>query len=352
MIYKRHYLQYNDLVFDEADMIIEDDASVSFKTFESDYGWGHGAYSPQKRKGLWAEAGRVSFSITLKMKKLPCEQRPYYVRFAKSQLTTQGKLWAIQDNTIIWAYAILENFVEVNDSRRNEAIFDVDFSIPEGVWHKANKLKTFLLPYDKCDFMDCYDYHDIDQCGCCSCEPRNDTCDCCDCIEKDMALCYHTGELQNFYDKCGGGYKLVYDCAMAEKFFGGYYSDAQWGQKICSDCNKPIDGFLYSDTDIPTENVTITLHGAMKDPYVEINGNGNIIKGEYDGTLIIKPDGSVYFTKDIDCPACDPLDVSVWEIPENMEYGWTVYQGKNHIVVDPGECCMVCAYFEVDALAI
>lgn len=51
MIYKRHYIQYNDLVFDEVDMVDEDDYSVSFKTFDSEYGFTHGSYAPYKHRG-------------------------------------------------------------------------------------------------------------------------------------------------------------------------------------------------------------------------------------------------------------------------------------------------------------
>lgn len=348
MIYKRQYLQYNDLVFED---VIMDDVSVSYKTFESDYGFGNGAYAPINARGPFLEAGRVSFSFTLHMKTLPCAHRPYYLRFAKGELNKPGKLWAIQDNTVIWAYAILESMVLVHTSRKNEQTIDVDFSIPEGVWHKADKLRTFLTPYDPCDFMECYDFKDIDPCECCDCEPDVDECDCCDCIEKDMALCYHKDEMQDFYDCDGPRYRFKYDCAKANEFFGGY-DGIHFGQKMCSDCDSPIQGYLYSDTDINTDGVKITLHGEMKNPYIEINGNGNIIEGEYDGSLIVYSDGSVYFQKDWDCPMCDPLPVSSWIIPENMEYGWVIHPGKNKILIDHGSCCMTCAYIEVDALAI
>lgn len=348
MIYKRRYLQYNELVFDD---VIDDDYSTSFKTFESDYGFGNGAYSPQKRKGLWTEPTRVSFSITLKMKRIPCEHRPFYLQFAKSQLTTQGKLWAVQDNTIIWAYAILENLVEVHSSRNNQMTLDLDFTLPEGVWHKADKLRTFVVPFDPCSFIDCYGFKEIDPCECCNCaQPIGEDCDCCDCIEKDMALCYFK-EFQDLYGCDNPGYKFVIDCAKGQEFFGDY-DGVHFGQKLCADCGEQITGYVYSDTEIPTGGIRITLHGEMKDPYIEINGNGNIIKGEYNGTLLVNPDGAVYFQVDENCPACDPLDVSVWEIPMGMKYGWTVHAGKNSVIIDTGGCCLTCAYIEIDALAI
>ena len=355
MIYKRHYIQYNDLVFDDLDMISEDGIGVSFKVSESEYGFGHGSYVPHKRGYMFVQAGNASFTLTLKMKKLPCEERPFYERFAKAELMKPGKLWAVQDNTIVWAYAYLNGIRESQNSKKDELELDVDMALPEGVWHKADKQKTFLVPYDVCEFMNCYDFHDVQPCmatSCCTCEqPGSEKfCDCCDdCnkVTKDMALCYNLNEIQNFYARCGSGYRIVYDCAAADRLFNPMNEPI--GQKICALNSPIIAGLLYSDTDIPTNGVRITIHGQMHNPYVEINGNGNYFMGDYDGYLIIEPDGSVYFTKD-KCGECGPLDVSTWVVPLGADFGWEVHQGNNKVIVDTGVCCPACAYFEVDSL--
>lgn len=351
MIYERQYIQYNDLVFDEYDMIDDDGQNTSFKSFDSEYGFSHGSYSPYKTRGGLAKPSSVSMTLKFNMKKLLCEHRPFYLRHIKAQLTTQGKLWAVENNTLIWAYADLASYSMQKIGRKEYVEIDVDFNLPEGIWHKANKLKTFLTPYDSCDFMDCYNYHDIEPCDCCDCDTPTPICNCCDCLEKDMALCYHK-DLQDFYGRCGSGYRIIYDCEAGDRFFGDFFG-AYPGQRLCAKCDEGIiAGILYSDTDIPTDGVRITLHGKFKNPRIEINGNANQIIGEFDDTLTINPDGSVYTSID-GCGDCGILSVSKWKIPEGNTYGWTVNPGNNKVLIEVGECCGVaCAYIEVDALTI
>lgn len=351
MIYKRHYVQFNDLVFDGLDMIEEEDTSISTKVVDHEYTFKHGSYVPFKDESMLFEAGEVAFTLHLKMKKLPCHVREFYPSFAVTQLSRPGKLWAVQNNTLIWAYAYLIEKVMVADAKKNELKIDVTLGLPEGVWHKADKQRTFLHPYDKCEFMDCYHYRKINPCSteCCHCVEPSGVCDCCDCwgIDKEMALCYQE-DLQPFYDKCDVPWHIVYDCKAGERYFGGFDGEYM-GQRICSDCGA-IFGLLYSDTEIPTSGVKITLHGAFKDPEITINDNTNIIKGEYDGILEIYPDGSVYYTA---CDCEELVSVENWVIPEGMDYGWKVHAGNNSIQIEVNDSCnLVCAYFEVDALTI
>lgn len=353
MHYKRKYLQYNDLVFGGVDVIDEDDYSVSFKTFDTEYGFAHGSYAPIKKKGGLLRSGRVSMTIILRMKKIPCEDRPYYVRFAKSQLATQGRLWAIQDNHLVWAWAHLTSYSESGNSKKDELEIDVNFDIPEGVWHKADKLKTFLVPFDPCEFMECYDLRDVDPCNpdCCNCGKPVGVCECCgpcNDVRQEDALCYFD-DLQDFYDCDGAGFRIVYSCVAAEKYFTDPMDDAHIGQKFCGTCGQGIAGIFHSETDIPTDDVRITIHGTMHNPYIEINGNGNTILGDYEGFLLINPDGTVYNYSD-NCGPCDPLPVNRWSIPQGMKYGWTIEPGTNRVVVDLGSCCVGCVYIEEDAL--
>lgn len=349
MIYKRHYLQFNDLVFDSYDMISEDDTDVSFKTNSTSYTYIHGSYMPFKSEYAIAEETKVSITIYLRMKKLPCDKRPFYRSFAVSELLKHGKLWAVQDNTLVWAYASITNYSEQNSARNDEIEIDVDFVLPEGIWHKADKQKTFLVPFDVCDFMDCYNYHELNPCdvsgNCCDCgEVKGTDCCCCDSITEDMALCY--ADVSQFYE-CINPYKIIYNCIMADKFAG---CDLL-GERMCSECGA-IVGKYYSDTDLPTKNVTIILKGNVKDPIITINGNTNQIKGEYSNVLEIDPDGSIY-NYHLGGAKCEPLDISVWNVPEGMDFGWTIHQGNNQITISPGDCCgTVCAYIQADSITI
>lgn len=346
MKYKRHYVQFNDLVFDEYDMTSEGDASVAFKEVSQEYSFRHGDYVPFK--GTYVSSGSVTMTLELRMKKLPCDMRKYYRRFVIEELTKPGKLWAVQDNTLVWAYAYIQNYAE--DERGGSLEVDVSFALPEGVWHKASAFRTFLHDFDVCRFLDCKGYKDAEDCECCSCETEG-ACDCC-CEEltRDMALCYHKKEIQNFYD-CTNPWRIEYNCEAGEDFFGAD-DPAHIGQKVCSDFNcGVIIGQFYSDTELPAD-VRIKLHGKFNNPVITINDNTNIIYGEYEGFLYVNPDGSVYLTPDETCEG-ELVDVSAWGIPSGNEYGWKAKPGYNTVNIDTGVCEGIsCAYIETDALTI
>lgn len=340
MIYKTHYIQYNDLVFHDP---VAEDAEVSFKETSASYTFGHGNYSPNK--GMFVEPRNVPLNLRLRLKKIPCEYRQFYIDYVQGQLSEPGKLWAIKNNTLVWAYAKVRNYVESVDSGVNALDIDVTFRLYEGVWHKADLQRTFLKPFDICEFMDCEGFKELNPCqglgeDCCVCgEPMDlETCDCCECLEKEMALCYHKDELQSFYD-CDPKYKIIYSCESGKKFFG------KIGQRFCTD-NGFISGRLYSNTNIPTSLITIRFSGEVHNPYIEINGNGNKISGSYTD-LTIHSDGSLS-----NC-SCSETDVDNWLVPEGNTYGWEVHQGYNRINIETGNCgCYVCAYIDVDALVL
>lgn len=366
MNYEKRYLQFNNLVFDGYDMISSTDEQVTYKEADSQsYSFSHGSYMPYKNDSLYVSSGSVSMTLTFHMKKIPCDDRPWYLQFIDQELSRPGKLWAIKNNVVMWAYASVRSKHPVNTNEPFRAEYDIEFTLPEGIWHKADKQKTFLLPYNVCVMMECKGFQNYDPCDgmcangdCCdSCQEKkfqedlNDRCFCCcvDEITEDMALCYHQKELQKFYS-CDTPYQLVYDCEHAEKFSRNDYL----GQKLCTKdiCDDPIiTGRFYSDTDIPTQDVTVTIKGKMKNPWITINGNTNIIKGEYDGALRIEPSGDIYYEQS-EC--CQPtlLDPSVWEIPCKMDYGWWVYPQMNSIKINLNECCqgVACVYVEADSI--
>ena len=363
MIYDKRYLQFNNLVFDGYDMISSSDEQVTYKesTLQS-YSYGHGSYMPYKSDYLYVSAGSASMTLTFWLKKIPCDDRPFYMQFVDQELGRPGKLWAIRNNEILWAYASVRSKHQVVTHEPYKVEYDVEFTLPEGIWHKADKQKTFLLPYNVCTFMECKGFEHYNPCqtsacgDCCEAcsdnrfnEDLRDRCFCCcvDDITCDMMLCNHLDELQKFYS-CETPFQLVYDCASAEKFNANDFL----GQKLCINdiCEDHIiAGRFYSETDIPTTDVTVIIKGQMKDPWITINGNTNIIKGEYNGALIIKPSGDVYYQEN-EC--CEPvlLNPSVWEIPANMNYGWTVYPQMNSVIIDTHVCCggATCAYISYD----
>lgn len=364
MIYQRRYLQFNNIVFDGYDMISDFNSEVSFKGSSTEYSFGHGSYRPFKTNYLFVRERTVNMTISLNLKKLPCEYRNYYIQFITEELAKPGRLWSIKNGEILWAWAVAENVSEVINNRKDIYELDVSFIIPGGIWHKADKQKTFVLPYNICTFMECKGYKTLQPCvdseggGCCdSCAEKKiqekEDCFCC-CSEEitaDMALCYHEDELQQLYT-CETPFQFVYDCVKAEKF----NHEKFLGQRICNNdgCeDSMVVGKFYSETDIPTDEMTIIIDGHMTNPWIEINGNTNIIEGEYDGTLIIKSNGDVYYQKS-EC--CDPelLDPSVWVVPTGNVYGWTINPGENTIIVRLNECCggITCVWVQHDAITL
>lgn len=357
MIYTRHYVQFNDLVF--SDMVKDTDGSVSFKGESQEYSYGHGGYRPFKSRYAYAQAQTVSMTIILSMKRLPCEYRPFFGRFVKTELSKPGKLWAVEGRELLWTNAVVTSISTDMSSRADELELDIDFELYDGIWRKADKQKTFLLPYDICSLFDCKDYRELNPClqngdDCCiSCTEKevqqrlDNSCDCCctDELDRSMALCYHLDDLEA-YHSCYAPFHIVYDCLKGEQFFG------ELGDRLCEKdaCSGIIAGRFYSETDIPTDEVNLVISGHMLDPIITINGNTNIIKGQYDGTLTIRNSGDVYFAKDGDC--CDTLlDPSVWSIPKNSTYGFTVEPQWNSVIINTNDCCgMTCAYITHNAL--
>lgn len=360
MFYEKRYLQFNDLVFDGYDMISDYDEPIQYKGSSTARSYGHGSYRAFKNDYLYVSERQVNMTITLNLKKIPCEYRKFYVQFVEQELGKPGRLWAIKNNTILWAFAAVNNVRPVNNGKQYELVYDVEFVIPGGVWHKAHQDRTFVLPYDVCYLMDCKGFENYSDCNCCPvCDDKNlykdmrDRCGCC-CdgdLTSDMALCKHLDELQNFYG-CDTPYQLVYNCEIAQQFT----SEKAFGQRLCVDdicTDSIIAGQIYSDTDIPTDNMTITLVGTMKNPWITINGNTNIIEGEYVGKLIIDSSGDVYYQQS-DCCEAELLDPSVWSIPSGNDYGWTIYPQLNSVVVQTNVCCSQngrnCVYIDHESI--
>lgn len=372
MYFDKRYIQFNDLVFDGYDMISDYDEALQYKGSSTGASYGHGSYRPFKSDFLYVAERQVSMTITLKLKKIPCDYRHFYVQFAEQELGRSGKLWAIKNNEIIWANAAVSNIRPVHTGKQFEMVYDIEFVIPGGVWHKADKQRTFVLPYDVCSLMDCKGFEEYDPCAtsggggdcCTACEENKlyrdmrDRCGCCceDDLKPEMALCYHVHELQAFYG-CDTPYQLVYSCEAAEKFS----LEPAMGQRLCVDdiCDQAvIAGRFYSITDIPTDGIRLTLVGDYINPWININGNINIIEGEYHGKLTIEPSGDIYYQENDCCqpellsPLLDDGETPRWTIPSGMDYGWMVHPGLNSIIVYANACCSqsghTCVYIDLD----
>ena len=356
MVYHKKYLQFNDLVFDTVSNAQSATYSASTKLFSTAYSFTHGDYTPFKSTHALLNASSVSMTLIFNLKHIDCDDRPSYINFVKEQLSKHGRLWAVQEDTLLWAYATLANYREESGIYRNHYVVDVSFTLYEGVWHKADWLRTFIVPYDDCTYTECFSIPEYDPCqdNCCSCNREMvEPCSCdCDCVGERDALCFNKDLIPGLYD-CDTGYRIIYSCTAANKYFGDFLDNNHLGQKFCSapdGCdNGSANGIFISRSDIPTNGIRIRMHGEFHNPVVTINGNSNMIRGDYKGTIDIRPNGEIYAYED-NCFCNEPLPVDTWVILDGMDYGWEVHQGANRVTIDAGTCCPFCVWIESDDL--
>ena len=355
----RRYVQFNDLIIDDSEMLSSADLSGGFKTQSISYGFGHGSYVAFKRETQFSTAQSLSIELKFNNRKHRGIASEQYRAFIAHNLARPGRLWAVQGNTVLWAWAFATNFGEAYSYERQTFSMDVDFTLYEGVWHKADKRRVFLKPYDSCEYLDGFDLRDADNCDdCCTACMAKTEAPCpvclagCDFLSAEHSLCEaDKATLDEFYGHCGGGYSLAYNCFAGSRIWG---CETMLGQKLCKadTCNSLIAGTLYSDTTLETDGVTVTLDGVFYNPTITINGNSMRILGEYDGRLIIEPSGSIYFQTS-ECCAAEPLDLDLLEIPDGSHFGFTAHHGSNSVVVETNNCCdMACIYIHVDSITI
>lgn len=396
-VYTRRYVQYNDLPFDNYEMLRSwDDTTVKFKQESSSYTFKHGSYVAFKSEEMLVEATSVSMSILFELRRLPCDKRVMYRKEILDKISKPGKLWAIQNGELVWAYAYPSNYSEAASvSIADSFMVDIDFTLYEGIWHKANAYTTFLEEYDLCEDMEykkttdqCKEYLERKNFNCCNdclpdLKPSKGKCECeCKAEEKDFCgcavctdytrecKCTPPGTTTLFEDDCCGcrknrknlcdvdiasvfygvsgcsttGYKIVEDCSSYTNETGEPIGTKVRGEA----CNNYMSTKVYANTDVDTTDYEIVVTGVFHNLYVEVNGNGNVIEGDYEGSLKIRGDGTAWILNDC---GWSELPASVITIPEGNELGYTFHHGWNNFKVDAGDCNCVktlTAYINID----
>lgn len=351
---KRRYLQFNELVFDSYEVNI--DYAVSFRSATVPYAYGSGSL-PSVRKGTQL-VGEQSLSLTIRQstKDVPCDQYYLYKQYILTNITKPGRIWAVEGKNVLWAYAFVADYSELYDDGLGYFELSVDFVIWEGFWHRADKRKVFFYPYNTCHFNLGDDYQEeVGDCCCGEC-PVDLGFSCGKCLDECNSvvetLCESEAEIiPGLYTTCTPEYKLRYDCDLALKRWG---EEGLWGNKVCKDaiCEEMIDGRFFSDTILDTNGIVLTITGKLKNPYLVLNENAVLIKGEYNGTLTVTGLGEMTYQTD---PCCEPeaLDPNLMEVPYGSTFGMTVHHGWNTIHLETGDCCsMACVYYKIDAITI
>ena len=358
MVYVKKYVQFNDLVIDNYEMLQGADLSGGFKAQAIEYGFANGSYAPFKSRQQYARAQSLSMTLKFDTRKLESRQKGRYRDFISLNIASPGRLWAVQGEQIVWAWAYVSDYSEVYEFEKLTFSMDISMELYEGVWHKADPRKTFLKPYDPCMAINEYDFRDFTDClDCCtSCAAVNRECPpCiaeCEFLEEEYSLCSLSREApEELCRRCGGGYKIIYNCEAGKKIWG---EAKMLGHKICKKetCREIVAGKFYSDTILDSGNVAITISGAVKDPSVTVNGNTARIQGEYAGMLTLYPNGDIYYLGD-KCCGGRFLAPDMLEIPEGSTFGFVARHGNNSVLVETHNCCsMVCVYIYVDRITI
>lgn len=348
----RQYLQFNDIVISSAEELTSASLQWDTKFDTQEYTFGHGSYLPLKDDQLFLTEQDLSLSLNIDYRFFPRESKPFINDFLTMNLIKPGKIWAIQDGMLIWAYAVVKSGGEEYDKFIGYLSKDVDFILPEGYWHIAKKRRTFLLPYDSCNVLDCYDFRDVDDClSCCvTCSTKSDNpcgscfCDCGDAVEENSLCGMRPEDLDAFMD-CGKSYKIIYDCRAGRKIFG----EKDWGAKISKEYidSSVIAGRFYSRTVLNTDGVDIVLQGTWQDPKITINDISITVKGDYDGWLKLRPDGTVYYTEDLCCDF-EPLDMD--KVIYHQKKYFRVHFGENRVIVENSCCGDGSIYIDVDEI--
>lgn len=260
---------------------------------------------------------------------------------------------------LLWTNAFVKDYSETYSTERYVVNIDLDFVLYEGIWHKADSKKVFLQPYSACNFAECLDFREVDECqDCCvSCsKPAKEPCAKCLCecefLKAEHSLCELKKEVAlNFYSHCGDSYRIIYNCEAGKKIWD---EEKMLGHKICKEerCKDIIAGQFYSDTTVDSDRITITLIGSVIDPIITLNGNSMQILGEYNGKLTLTESGDIYYLADKCCPEV-MIDINQLVISEGNTFGFNVHHGMNGLIVETNECCkMTCVYVKVDRLTI
>lgn len=343
----REIVQFNNLIVDSSDFLSVGEFSSDTKTPDHEYSFGHGSYVDLKRKQQFVSAQEFDSTLHIYYKNYPLDQRVYLKDYIKKQLIEFGRIWAIEDNKLLWAYAYVTNVSEAYESFKGYLSINVSFFIPEGVWHIADSRRTFIKEYDSCDIFACEDYRDVyEDCDCCvDCRTKShDNCEncLCDCFEESDAICNQKDFIHRFKN-CGKSLKITYDCTQAEKLFG----DKSWGQKICKQdiCFSTVAGRFYSPTLLDTSGI-VMIEGSYNDPIVTINDISITIKGTYDGVLKIDPNGDVWYRSDTCCDF-ELIDMEN-VIFKDGKLAFQIHQGMNRLIVENSCCNSACAYVRAD----
>lgn len=344
---KRKYVQINNLVIDNYDMLISASLNRPTKWSEIPFYSSHGSHVGLYGKEILAHGQSLSLSLSLDVRKLGRQDRELYKRFVLMNLTTHGKIWAIEGHNLIWTYAVLTNQPEIYDEDKNTVSLDVDLFLPLGYWVEADSRTVFFAEYDitEWNWNFCLSNNQLCRECNCPCGSSNFCGDCsccydgsCEAVNVDNSLCVRGWDaLRTFIDDCQTRYRIVEDLTARDKLWDEYYDRYDFNH--CRECSDTciIATRFTGQTTMNTHRVELVLDGEFNDPEIRFNDLHITIRGEFRGRLIIDGNLTVKYIPEDSCNNEGIiLNFSDLTIHSKKVSNLYVQQGHNSVIIEAG----------------
>lgn len=343
----RRYIQFNDLVIDQYDMLGGASNTRTFKQTTAPYYAKHGShYFVQNTEVLTSEQS-LSVSIHLDLRKLRGNDRDLYKKYVLMNLAQNGRIFAIEGKNLIWTFAIVASHSEVYSSNADHVTIDVDFILPWGYWIEADSRSIFFAPFDLCDWNASFNLENNQFCVDCTCACKDEKEPCAWCISQcefltiENSLCVRAREvLQTFITDCDTRYRIIQNCEARRRLWHRERDLYEF-----SYCRMPSDSRMLAtkfkgNTVLTSHLVTLILDGEFNDPVIQLNSVKFQIKGHFIGRIIIRNNLTATFISSEDC-GCEEGGIPFEDII--LEAGFELYvkNGNNKIVIDTGVCNQV-----------
>ena len=357
----KRYIQFNDLVFLGRKSIDEQSESISLRENKTSRTFANGSYVGNVSRKSLIDSNTISLKIALRTSTWSEEHIQSHYDFIMEQLLTPGKLWAINTGLqLVWCNAYVTSIQPSKEwvvTDEDYLVFRVEFDNPDGVWYKADEAKTFLEPFDNCDFLDMKASCVAKSRHCCNGLPNcNNICECCedDCRDLDglIDLCVAQTDLtfiNDFFNECNSSWRVIYNCSKGKecKSLKDFYKHA-----ICDTCvNDVMTGSFISDTVLDSHKWSFALEGDFKDPIVRINDIDFKIKGEYKGVLTANYKGEIRYAKSWECIeySYKEVSLSVLNICAEMPY---IKKGLNTVSVSGVTSESMCLFLDYESVTV
>lgn len=358
----KRFIQFNDLVFLGRKSIDEQSESISLRESKTSRTFTNGSYVGNLGEKSLIDSNSISLKIALRTHNWSEEHVQAHYDFLMEQLMTPGKLWAVQTGLqLVWCNAYVTSIQPQKEwviTDDDYLVFSVEFDNPDGVWYKADEAKTFLEPFDNCDFLDMKVSCLGKSRHCCNGLPNCDNlCECCedDCkgMEGMIDLCVAQTNLKfmnDFFEECNSKWRVVYNCSRSKqcgKSLKDFYKNA-----VCDTCvNEVMNGEFLSDTVLDSHKWSFALEGDFKDPIVRINNIDFKIKGEYTGVLTADYTGTIKYAKSWECLefSYKEISLSVLQLCAEMPY---IKKGLNTVSVSGVVSESACIFIDYESVTV